>query len=75
MQCKTGGNLLCSNKNPFAWSGILGEYDRGSVDGSEKMVQVDTLIVHSGFDHVSDLPHEAQTVVIDISTHLIYFYF
>ncbi|XP_076459882.1 coagulation factor XI-like [Babylonia areolata] len=41
-----------SNKNPFAWNAILGEYDRGAVDGHEKLVKVDTLIVHSSFSSV-----------------------
>lgn len=46
----TAGHCFETNKNPFAWNGILGEYDRGTVDGHEKLVKVDTLIVHSGFD-------------------------
>ena len=46
--------LALRNKNPFAWNGILGEYDRGVTDGHEKLVKVDTLIIHSGFNQVGD---------------------
>ena len=46
--------MAVRNKNPFAWNGILGEYDRGVTDGHEKLVKVDTLIIHSGFNQVGD---------------------
>ena len=46
--------LAVRNKNPFAWNGILGEYDRGVTDGHEKLVKLDTLIIHSGFNQVGD---------------------
>ncbi|KAK7484649.1 hypothetical protein BaRGS_00024057 [Batillaria attramentaria] len=39
-----------TSKNPFAWNGILGDYDRGDIDGHEKLVKLDTLIIHSGFN-------------------------
>ena len=51
------------NKNPFAWNGILGEYDRGVTDGHEKLIKVDTLIVHSGFNQVGTDQSKSEIVI------------
>ncbi|XP_071098341.1 chymotrypsin-like protease CTRL-1 [Haliotis cracherodii] len=46
----TAAHCFQDDKNPFAWNAILGEYDRAVVDGHEKIVKLETLIVHSGFN-------------------------
>lgn len=39
-----------NNHNPFAWTVVVAENDRARLEGQEKIVKVDTLFVHSGFN-------------------------
>ncbi|XP_035829602.1 transmembrane protease serine 9, partial [Aplysia californica] len=45
----TAAHCFQDNRNPFAWSAIVGEYDRLATDGLERVLKVETLYVHSGF--------------------------
>ncbi|KAK3597930.1 hypothetical protein CHS0354_042273 [Potamilus streckersoni] len=38
------------NRNPFAWTVVLGESDRAVLEFHEKLVQAETLFVHSNFE-------------------------
>lgn len=44
---------MCSfhrNKNPYAFTVVVGEHDRAYIEGTEILEKVDTLFIHSGFD-------------------------
>lgn len=37
------------NKNPYAWTVVVGEHDRAVLEGHEILEKVDTLFVHSHY--------------------------
>ncbi|OWF39281.1 chymotrypsinogen A-like isoform X1 [Mizuhopecten yessoensis] len=49
----TAAHCFRENKNPFAWTVVLGEHDRAVLEGYEKLEKVETLFIHSQFDETS----------------------
>ncbi|XP_041355351.1 polyserase-2-like [Gigantopelta aegis] len=46
----TAAHCFKENKNPYAWNAVLGEYDRAMTDGHEKIVKIETLVMHKEFN-------------------------
>lgn len=49
----TAAHCFRENKNPYAWTVVLGEHDRAVLEGYEVLEKVETLFVHSKFDQSS----------------------
>ncbi|XP_063438429.1 serine protease 30-like [Mytilus trossulus] len=46
----TAAHCFKQNKNPYAFTVVVGEHDRAYIEGTEILEKVDTLFIHSGFD-------------------------
>ncbi|KAK3094469.1 hypothetical protein FSP39_002121 [Pinctada imbricata] len=46
----TAAHCFKTNKNPYAWTVVLGEHDRAVLEGYEILEKVETLFIHSHFD-------------------------
>uniref|UniRef100_K1QBQ5 Origin recognition complex subunit 4 n=1 Tax=Magallana gigas TaxID=29159 RepID=K1QBQ5_MAGGI len=45
----TAAHCFNENKNPYAWTVVVGEHDRAVLEGHEILEKVDTLFVHSHY--------------------------
>ncbi|XP_060594516.1 plasma kallikrein-like [Ruditapes philippinarum] len=69
----TAAHCFRQNHFPKMWTVVVGENDRAFIEGQEKIMKVDTLFVHSGFDannYVDDIAMMKLEGDVDINGYI-----
>ncbi|XP_052786390.1 trypsin-2-like [Mya arenaria] len=69
----TAAHCFRENHNPKEWTVVVGENDRAFLEGQERIIQADTIFVHSHFDaqsYVNDIAMIQLSEDVDINPYV-----